>query len=244
MTHLALLLCYVFFLDLTKLDSPQTATFHQSNNDFKMNKKQAIKQRQATQLPKKAEQEVHAADILKGNLIASPAISPTRKNKGLEEQLITKHEKTIDLQKQQIKDLARIIKNQNRIIEAHDEQAVILKGSIQEWKTMVLENETRWSDFVDAQQESVLRTYTEEYGKWLQEETGKYEEVIAGLEGRIEELENARDGFSESAGGKARELNKELVDQGASTRREGEQKAVGNERGRERKMEKGACVVS
>lgn len=111
MTHLALLLCYVFFLDFTKLVSPQTATFHQFNNDFKMNKKQAIKQRQANQLSKKAEQEVHAADILKGNLVTSPTISQAPRNKSLEEQLITKHEETIDLQKQHIDHLAQVIEN-------------------------------------------------------------------------------------------------------------------------------------
>jgi hypothetical protein len=244
MTHLALLLCYVFFLDFTKLVSPQTATFHQSNNDFKMNKKQAIKQRQANQLSKKAEQEVHAADILKGNLVTSPTISQAPRNKSLEEQLITKHEETIDLQKQHIDHLAQVIENRDRIIDARDEQIVTLKGLIQEWKNMVLANEKRWSSFVEEQQEFLLNRYTEKYGKWMKEETGTYKEVIARLEGRIEELEDARGYCPESAGEKARGPNTELVDQEASTIREGKQKGVGNERGRQRKMEAGTCVVS
>lgn len=201
-----------------------------------MNKKQAIKQRQANQPPKKAEQEIHAADILKGNLIDSPAISPARQNNSLEEQLIAKHETTIDLQKQQLNNLARLIendnrifdlqtqqldnlagltKNQNRIIGLHEEQAVALQERIQELKNMALENK--------------------EYGRWFEEETRGYREVIARLQGRIEELESARGGSPGSAAGKVRELNAELGDQGASTVRQGEQKA---------KMEWGACIVS
>ena len=206
-----------------------------------MNKKQAIKQRQTNQLSKKAEQEVHAADILKGNLIT---ISYAPRNKSLEEQIITKQEETIDLQKQHIDHSAQVIENRDRMIDARDEQIVTLKGLIQEWKNMVLKNEKRWSSFGEKQQEFLLNRYTEKYGKWMEEETGKYKEVIAKWEGRIEELEDARGYCPKSAGEKAREPNTELVDQEASTTREGKQKGVGNERRRQRKMEAGTCVVS
>jgi len=178
---------------------------------------------------------------LKGNLIT---ISQAPRNQSLEEQLITKHEETIDLQKQHIDHSAQVIENRDRIIDARDEQIVTLKGLIQEWKNMVLANEKRWSSFAEKQQEFLLNRYTEKYGKWMEEETGNYEKMNAQLEGRIEELEDAGGYCPESAGEKAREPNTELVDQEASTTREGKQKGVGNERRRQRKMEAGTCVVS
>ena len=178
---------------------------------------------------------------MKGNLIT---ISQAPRNQSLEEQLITKHEETIDLQKQHIDHSAQVIENRDRIIDARDEQIVTLKGLIQEWKNMVLANEKRWSSFAEKQQEFLLNRYTEKYGKWMEEETGNYEKMNAQLEGRIEELEDARGYCPESAGEKARGPNMELVDQEASTIREGKQKGVGNERGRQREMEAGTCVVS
>lgn len=119
MTHLPLLLCHEHSLYYSS-NSSISCNLHQPPNDAKMNKKQAIKQRQA-----KLEQEVHAADILKGNLVTEshPATQTRSIRTTLEEQIIARHETRID-------SLSQLLKDGYHIIEFREAQIKDLKHAL------------------------------------------------------------------------------------------------------------------
>ncbi len=124
MTHLSLLLCS----DLSLYHSSSSfisCKLHQPNNDVKMNKKQAIKQRQA-----KLEQEIHAADILKGNLVDAEqqthrTTQAQRPNSSLEEQIIARHETRIE-------SLSLLLKDGYQIVGVREAQIKDLKNALEE----------------------------------------------------------------------------------------------------------------
>lgn len=85
-----------------------------------MNKKQAIKQRQA-----KLEQEIHAADILKGNLVTEshPTTQARSIRTTLEEQIIARHETRID-------SLSQLLLDGYQIVGVREAQIKDLKNAL------------------------------------------------------------------------------------------------------------------
>lgn len=110
-----------------------------------MNKKQAIKQRQA-----KPQQEIPIENLLKGNLINSDANKPTT----LEELLIAKHENTIkqheetiaeqdhnnDVLLNRIETRDEMIQSRDELIELQKEQNTCLREQAQDWENVAREN--------------------------------------------------------------------------------------------------------
>ncbi len=193
-----------------------------------MNKKQAIKQRQA-----KLEQEIHAADILKGNLVDTEqqthrTTQARRLNSSLEEQIIARHETRIE-------SLSLLLKDGYQIVGVREAQIKDLKNALEErdknFDKFVVEQKQSTDTFVKERDaiydrerrnidaihkecvEEIFANHNKERGKtdalhegFVDRICGLHDERvkellgnIVRLEERIKELEGARSGGTDSA---------------------------------------------
>jgi len=169
-----------------------------------MNKKQAIKQRQA-----QLEQEIHAADILKGNLVSeeqSYRTTKARRTNTLEEQVIASHEARID-------SLLRLLKDGYQIVEIREAQIAALEKALEEqvkdFHNFVAERNQDTKKFKeerdaihDAERRSTDALHKEFVDKicvLYDERAEELIETVVRLEEKIKELERARGGATEDA---------------------------------------------
>jgi len=155
---------------------------------FNMNKKQAIKSRRASKASENVQQEIHAADILKGNKVTennAPAAVRARKLNSLEEQIIANQEKIIDSREGLIAEyktytdsLQERIDLLERMDKTKDEKIVLLEDA---W--------TNFTNLVKSQEETLLNEYVKVFEKWDDKKSQAYEREIKSLKERIKELE-------------------------------------------------------
>lgn len=125
-----------------------------------MNKKQAIKHRQA-----KHDQETHAADILKGNLVAeqqSPLTLQARVVNTLEEQIIASHETRID-------SLTTLLGDGYHHVGA-------LRAQVKDLETALEERDQRFEKFVVEQKRST-ETYLKDRDAIYEKERGEIDVI-------------------------------------------------------------------
>jgi len=152
-----------------------------------MNKKQAIKQRQA-----KLEQEIHAADILRNNLVTEPQTHRTAKARridSLQEQIIARHEAHIE-------SLFQLLKKGYEIVEYRESQIATLEKALEErdenfYKFVAERNQDieRFKKERDAIHDDEKRKTDVIHMEYVDEIWRLHGERVAELVGNVEQLE-------------------------------------------------------